>query len=221
MKAVSIDIETTGLNINNAEILEVGMVAFDTDQPFIGLNRTNTLRIVIVKNNWQGEVYALNLNKDIIAEILQAQKLFKEDPSKPIAVNGAGVYDTVYVNVEAEDHWPTTSDFNKGVLLDLDYFIDRFFKQNKFEGRITVAGKNFAGFDGPFLRRNHMFGDKFMSRFRHKILDPGSMYVLPEDDQVPGLPLCLERAGLPSEVPHTAVEDAALVIKCIQAKLLK
>ena len=221
MKAVSIDIETTGLNVDNAEILEVGMVAFDTEQPFKGLHKYNTLRIVIVKNNWQGEIYALNLNKNILTEILQAKELFKEDPSKPIAVTKAGDYETVYVNVEAGSQRGLTANPQVKESLDLDYFIDRFFKQNEFEGRITVAGKNFAGFDGPFLRRNYMFGDKFMSRFRHKILDPGSMYVLPEDDQVPGLPLCLERAGLPSEVPHTAVEDAVLVIKCIQAKLLK
>lgn len=234
MKCLSIDIETTGLNTKTSEILEVGLVAFDTEVPFKGVNKYNTLRILMVKNEWRGETYALNLNKKIIEEILQAQKLFKDDPTKEFVIgytsemavkNSEADYPTVYLNVDAEGHAPVLRpSFPVGSVIQKELkfkdVVNQFLSQNKFDGRITVAGKNFAGFDAKFLQDNYLFGENFMSKFRHKVLDPGSMYVLPEDDQVPGLPLCLERAGLPSEVPHTAVDDAVLVIKCIQAKLL-
>ena len=226
MKALSIDIETTGLSPGTSEILEVGLVAFDTERPFEGVNKDNTLRILMVKNEWRGEIYALNLNKKIIEEILQAQKLFKDDPSKLLTIGEAGTnYPTVYLNIDAGGCLPVLRPsfplcLNEEKELEFEDIISQFFSINKFEGRITVAGKNFAGFDAKFLKDNYMFGEKFMSKFRHKVLDPGSMYVLPEDEQIPGFPLCLERAGLPTEVPHTAVDDAVLVIKCIQAKLL-
>ena len=214
MKALSIDIETTGLSKDNAEILEVGLVAFDTKVPFTGITKWNALRILLVKNKWEGELYALNLNKNIIKEMLEAQKVFKKSNNPLFKELFDNSMTTLYVNVDYLDETYKSRGFS--VLRK----IEEFLKDNKFEGPITVAGKNFAGFDGPFLERNSLFGPEFLSKFRHKILDPGSMYILPEDNQVPGLPICLERAGLSSEVPHTAVEDAVLVIKALQAKML-
>ena len=54
---------------------------------------------------------------------------------------------------------------------------------------------------------------------RPRVLDIGSMYLQAEDKSLPGLKTCMERAGIIEEVPHSAIKDAVLVIKCVEAKL--
>lgn len=86
-------------------------------------------------------------------------------------------------------------------------FIEEHFGTTK----VTVAGKNVAGFDIPFLP------DEIRKSFRHKVLDPGPMMVnWATDDQVPNFPLCKERAGLEGDVKHDAREDAMDVIRLLR-----
>ena len=86
--------------------------------------------------------------------------------------------------------------------------------ENGIEGKIVVAGKNFAGFDLRFLRRLG-FGEKV--KMDHRNLDPGSMFFDPSKDTVPpSLGECLRRSGIEKEVQHTAVEDAIDVVQCIR-----
>ena len=54
---------------------------------------------------------------------------------------------------------------------------------------------------------------------RPRVLDIGSMYLQAEDKSLPSLKTCMERAGIIEEVPHSAIKDAVLVIKCVEAKL--
>jgi len=83
---------------------------------------------------------------------------------------------------------------------------------------VVPAGKNFAGFDKPFLTKLPLFQHV---KLHHRCLDPGSMYFDPViDDVVPSTQECLRRAGLDSEVSHTVVEDALDVIRLIRWKLL-
>ncbi len=83
--------------------------------------------------------------------------------------------------------------------------------------KIIIAGKNFPGFDMRFLRR---LGFGTHTKLHHRMLDPGSMWFDPaiDVDFPPSLSTCLERAGEPGGVAHTAIEDALDVIKCIRAK---
>lgn len=77
--------------------------------------------------------------------------------------------------------------------------------------KITVAGKNVAGFDIPFLPR------EISRKFRHKVLDPGPMMVnWKTDDQVPNFDNCKKRAGIDTPVAHDAREDAMDVIRCLR-----
>lgn len=78
----------------------------------------------------------------------------------------------------------------------------------------NVAGKNFAGFDLQFLQRLPAWGIKF----RHRVLDPGPMYLEEGDGAVPGLSQCLRRAGIKGPVTHDAVQDAKQVIQVIRRK---
>lgn len=77
--------------------------------------------------------------------------------------------------------------------------------------RITVAGKNVAGFDIPFLP------DQISRKFRHKVLDPGPMMMdWTIDEDVPNFEKCKKRAGITTPVAHDAREDALDVIRCLR-----
>lgn len=80
MKLLSVDIETTGLNPNTCSVLEVGAVLFDPD-PVVGdgpTPRWQTFEKLIAHSTFTGEGYALQLNRDIIAEICGVDKTHRE-----------------------------------------------------------------------------------------------------------------------------------------------
>lgn len=82
---------------------------------------------------------------------------------------------------------------------------------------VVVAGKNFARCDQRFLER---LPDWNKIRIRSGSLDPGILYMRPKDTVVPGLAECMERAGLPFEVKHRALDDALAVIALIRKAFL-
>ncbi len=88
-------------------------------------------------------------------------------------------------------------------VLEAQEFIKRHFGTSK----VTVAGKNVAGFDIPFLP------ESLRRSLRHKVLDPGTLFVeWATDDQVPNFDQCKQRAGTAGPVAHDAREDAMDVI---------
>jgi len=83
----------------------------------------------------------------------------------------------------------------------------------------TAAGKNFATFDKLFLDRVPGWNDEL--KIRHRVIDPAMLYWLPsENEQLPNLETCLDRAGIPKTVQHTAVEDALDVVRLIREKII-
>ena len=92
-------------------------------------------------------------------------------------------------------------------------------KEQKFV--VNPAGKNFAGFDWQFLKEK-IPADKWVDvSFKHRAIDPGILYMTPEDTEVPGLEECLKRAGIPQVVTHDAVGDALQVVSLIRRHFLK
>jgi len=79
---------------------------------------------------------------------------------------------------------------------------------------IIPAGKNFASFDKQFFEQHKPF--KTFKHFKHRTLDPTSLYLTHEDEEPLDLASCLERAGFDNKVTHRAVEDAWLVIQLIE-----
>ena len=84
--------------------------------------------------------------------------------------------------------------------------------------RINVAGKNIALFDWPWLcARIPNWEDHIVARRR--MLDPGILYLRPtEDETLPDLSTCLQRAGLPDNVAHNALDDAQQVMWLLRHK---
>jgi DNA polymerase III epsilon subunit-like protein len=82
--------------------------------------------------------------------------------------------------------------------------------------KVTVAGKNFAGFDKPFLKMFPKFTE--LINLHHRSIDPGTLWMKPTDSEIPSTEECMRRAGLEGVVAHTAVEDAIVVCKLIRRK---
>lgn len=79
-----------------------------------------------------------------------------------------------------------------------------------------AAGKNFAGFDRPFLESKLASGfqtKKFTDCLKHRVLDPGSMLALGSDEVPPDLQSCARRAGIAYDpaLAHDALYDARVV----------
>ena len=213
MKYISIDTETTGLDPSRDMLLELGLVIADTEKPF-QLTADNSLRIVFCRKNITGSLYAINLNGKLLKEILEINtKYFSANKNEP---GSTKVFyqenNTLYVNLDKGEYY----------LEDiLEKTINDFLIQNGLEKeeRLNIAGKNFSNFDKYFLNTIVGLKSTITKRMRHRVLDIGSMYLKAEDQNLPSLKTCMERAGIIDEVPHSAIEDAVLVIKCVEAKL--
>ena len=156
---ISIDIETTGLDPENCQILEIGMVTQEGKEFHCYVDNG----III------GEAYALQMNQKILKKIAEG--------------NAISVYDVV----KAMKDW-----------LPVDF---------------TVVGKNFGSFDLQFLKKLPDWDIKI----RPRIIDVGNLYWRPESDgsRLPNLMTCMERARITGPVPHTALEDAQLVMTLV------
>lgn len=98
------------------------------------------------------------------------------------------------------------------------FLIENFFEEKNNKVTINIAGKNFMSFDNRFLE-NQTDIHKHVN-FRGRILDPAILFYEKDDDYLPSLQQCLDRANIKTEVKHTAVEDCLDVVKLIRYKLI-
>ena len=190
---VSIDIETTGLDPETCQILEIGAVFDDWT---LSIRDLPTFHCYVVHKQIVGQPFAPALNAAIL------RKLANPPPN-----NGR--------------HWPPTSDaYNPSdIFLRPDDVAGDMATWLQCLGwdmskAITPAGKNFASFDRQFLKRLDGLERKF--RLHHRTLDPAPLYWLPTDEKLPDSKACYERAGMNPTVAHTAVEDAISVVQLLR-----
>lgn len=124
-----------------------------------------------------------------------------------------GMHSTIIKRIANRDHGFTYTPYDL-----LDEVFASWLTTQGFgnEEKIVIAGKNFPAFDLNFLKKIG-FGNK--TKYNHRFLDPGSMFLTHSDNQPPSLKECLYRSGVEKEVDHTALADAIDVIKCIRYKL--
>lgn len=213
MKYISIDTETTGLDANRDMLLELGLIVADTEKPF-QLTADNSLRIVFCRKNITGSLYTIDLNNKLLQEILAINtKYFPVKKNEPRATKVCHQENnTVYINLDKGEYYLEEI---------LEKTINDFLLQNGIEQeeRLNIAGENFSNFDKYFLNTIVGLKSTITNRMRQRVLDIGSMYLQAEDQNLPSLKTCMERAGIIEEVPHSTIQDAVLVIKCVEAKL--
>ena len=98
------------------------------------------------------------------------------------------------------------------------FLLDNGYLTEKDRITVNVAGKNFSSFDLQFLKNKTDFCKHIQVSAR--VLDPAILYYQKGDIRLPGLGLCLERAGFENIVKHCALDDALDVVKLIRKKML-
>jgi len=176
---VSIDIETTGLDENTCDIIEIGAVIDDWLEP---LEDPPTFHCYLKRGSYKGEPYALSMHPIIFRRIAEEEEGYDYHyPNQVAKIFGSWMRENGAYSMGEDGRY----------------------------GRANVAGKCFANFDHPFLKKLPDWVEQ--TRYVRRVLDPGMLYWNPlEDDCLPSLDQCMARAGIEGIVPHTALEDAIL-----------
>jgi len=201
MKYISVDVETTGLNPEQDQILQIAMILEDTERP---VPNPPYLNIGIKRNRISGDMKAMALNSKII-------KLLGETKSSK---------STVTYNCGGKDIEMELLHESNVVYEVASWLIDHGFKLDWDDRiRITCAGKNFGAFDKLFLERLPGWKDRIAIRQRY--LDPSILYInWSTDTEPPSLEECIMRAGFnyqeATEHIHDAYFDAMMIIKLLR-----
>lgn len=183
---VSIDLETTGLDPINNQILEFGAVIEDTNN-ILPIHELPSFQVYIDNGNLiHGNPFALQMNATILKRI--------------------ATFEDGYVYTEPKYLGELFHKFLKdnGFPLELNSKI-----------KINVAGKNFGAFDLNFLNNCENFNN-YISISHRIIDPAMLYVNWKEDKSLPNLTECKARANLNGEVTHNAVEDAIDVINTLR-----
>lgn len=216
---VSIDIETSGLEPLNNSVLSFGAIIEDTTNklPYEKLPKFNA---IVLQNQITGSPRAISMNKEIIALIGEYKEGNEEDRANLehhsdyvfLEENELAqkFYDFLFLN----GIYPNSSFLNNHVR-NVNGTMIPAFNNHTPSLTINVAGKNFGTFDKLFLEELPWW--KKLIKIRQRIIDPSVLYCKwDEDNAIPSLKKCKERAGIDGEVAHTALEDAWDVVQMLR-----
>ena len=223
MRYLSIDCETTGLNHERCQILSLGVVIEDTNN-LIPVGELPSFHCAVLHNEINGEPFALNMNKDLLSKIVEYQiSDNKEEVKKKYNMLFLDEKDVVvelwkFLIRNKFIEFDMLDSFGENMTHDIKTNTTYPTITNKTpKTYITVAGKNFATFDKFFIERLPRWKQLF--KIRQRIIDPGVLFVNWKDDEaLPNLKTCMERANIEGEVTHNADDDAKDVIKILRTK---
>jgi len=220
MKYISIDVETSGLDPESNQILSIGAIIEDSENP-LPFDKCPKFHGAIKHDEIQGSLFAINLNRNLIETIVSYQTCKNDDERSDIEKSSGMKFYHKDDIVEAFYHFLYLNDM---VPVDPNMnMLERVMKLNS-EGKsvpvltsrikpthITVAGKNFSTFDKLFLEKLPRW--KQVIRIKQRILDPAILYVdWKGDSSLPSLGECKKRLGIDGRVTHVAIDDAWDVI---------
>jgi hypothetical protein len=198
MKYLSIDIETTGLDPKTCQILQIGIIVEDTENP-LPFEKIPKLNLVIRHPILFGSIKALSMNSSLI----QAIDDYNDFDEEQRVWLSSMMNDAKFIHFEE-------------VLFKIQNFL--LFNGYKYKSSrliLNVAGKNFGTFDKLFLEKIPGWNERF--QIRNRIIDPAILYVdWKTDSSLPSLNQCKERAGILDKVSHDAIEDAWDVIQTLR-----
>ncbi len=226
MKYLSIDIETTGVDSENHQILSIGVIVEDTLKklPFEEIPK---FHCGIVRKEIKGDLFALNLNRDLI-QTINTWNNASEETRKKIEEKENMIFCTedevvkhlfrflFLNNILDKSILPISSkegqrvEFVNGVSYPT---INLRTPKSKF----NAAGKNFGNFDRLFLEKLPRWKDVFEVNRRY--IDPTILFTDWQNDlQLPDLTKCKERAKTGGKVTHNAIDDAWDVIELLRTQ---
>lgn len=197
----SCDLETTGLDHRNCQVLEIAIIAWDMQLPCEPLANMKRFHSYIDHPRIRGEAYALAIHPTILRRIAQREPGWTY--TEPVSL------------AEAVRRWVLEVENGSGEHTD--------------PIPMQFAGKNFGRFDSRFLGDIPFWSDYIKES--HRSFDPAILYFDHlADRKLPDMRTCLERAAARTvartgvdqgfgllEVTHDAMGDAELVIKLLRA----
>lgn len=216
---VSVDVETSGLNPDKHQVLSIGAIIEDTKKksPY---EECPKFHAMIVANEIVGSPRALQINQKLIS--VMSEYLGAEPEDKTNMEHHSEFQFNTIDNV-------VMSFFDFLFLNGFGYDTISGGQQIRFiNGRtlpligtrtkpitINVAGKNFATFDKLFLQKLPWW--EKLIRIRQRVIDPAILFCDWENDEtLPNLHTCKQRAGIDGVVTHNALEDAWDVIEILR-----
>lgn len=199
MRYVSIDLETTGLDPRLDQVLQVALVLEDAAHPEVPVEQLPAFECLVLRDRYEGSPFALALNHEILRALAGPFK--RGDATNTL---GRQLVTTELrgrrIEVLSDAAWEK----------EAARWLDAFGVTAK--SRITVAGKNAAGFDLRFL----VDGGPLTPLFHHRVLDPGSVFFDERAACLPSLDDLKKALGL-GTVSHDALDDARDVIRVLRA----
>jgi oligoribonuclease len=216
---VSIDIETSGLEPLNNSVLSFGAIIEDTSKklPYEKLPKFNA---IILQHQITGAPRAISMNKEIISLIGEYMEGNDEDRanlehhSDYVFLKEDELAQKFYDFLFLNGIYPNSSFLNNHVR-NVNGTMIPAFNNHTPSLTINVAGKNFGTFDKLFLDELPWW--RKLIKVRQRIIDPSILYCRwDEDESIPSLKKCKERADIDGEVAHTALEDAWDVVQMLR-----
>jgi hypothetical protein len=220
MLYVSIDIETSGLNPDMNNVLSIGAIIEDTTKklPYEELPKFNA---IVLQNIIQGSPRAITMNGNIIS--MMGEYLEGKDEVRELLNNNSGYkFFTEDEVVKEFYYFLDENGFGQGLINNSGGYVE--IKDGKHRSMINgatkpitinVAGKNFGTFDKLFLQELPWW--QKLIRTRSRILDPAILFCdWNNDESLPSLTKCKERASIEGIVTHNALEDAWDVIELLR-----
>lgn len=195
MKYISLDLETTDLDPKHGQVIQCAMVLEDTDHPDVPVEELPFFNCFVWPNQIVGSPYAIRMhaNNGLWNRI---HELWKQQEESEEAEDWPPLEMSSFVMAVSHEEYLWSK-----VLLWLEHF--GFF--NEASKRANMAGKNAGVFDYQWMPK------RAQNYFRHRIIDPGSVFVDWSQKKLPDL-----KALTNGEVAHDALEDARDVIRVLR-----
>jgi hypothetical protein len=221
MKYLSIDTEFSSLNLEESQLLEIGIILEDTNTK-LSYEACPKFHCIINHKSITGSPTALGMNTNILKILGGLENADDKETYKSFhnILNDYEVtpklWEFLYLN-----GYPTS---NVDDLINLQYvkMVDGKMipdtNQKKIPPfRLVIAGKNIFSKDIPLLKKLPMW-HKLMD-ISQKTIDPAIYFIdWKKDTDVPDLSTCKERAKIEGEVKHNALSDAWDIISLLRTR---
>jgi hypothetical protein len=221
---LSIDIETTSTDPEKHQILSIGVIVEQTTKK-LPFDKIPKFHCAIVREEIVGGLFALNLNRDLIQTINSwntSSDEVKRDLERGLDMifckedEVVGHLFRFLYRHNVLDKSLYERSINTKVEI-VDGFSYPSLRSNIAKSHLTVAGKNFGTFDKLFLEKLPRWNQVF--KIRQRIIDPTILFTDWENDEaLPNLTTCKERAKTGGAVTHDAIQDAWDVIELMRTQ---
>ena len=225
MKFISMDTETTGLNPDTCQLLSFGAIVEDTEKklPFNQIPKFHCAILRGERDILQGELFALNMNRNLIERITQYSIAKTQEEKDEIVQKTGMIFLREEEVVKAFYHFLINAgvitperDATKTVEIINGKTYPMLTTKMK-PSHLNVAGKNFHSGDQAYIERLPRWKQVFRIRNRH--IDPSVLFMdWKNDESMPNLSVCKERAKVDGIVTHDALEDAWDVIQLLRTQ---